>query len=50
MASSTSAFEEIDLAALKVRKILILFLIYWKMFGLKDPAGIFDLLEVVGNG
>ena len=29
---------------------MLLMLFYFRLFCLQDPAGIFDLMEVVGNG
>ena len=50
MAGINTSLDDIDLAALKVWLMTnSLFELLSKYF-LQDPAGIFDLMEVVGNG
>ena len=53
MAGINTSLDDIDLAALKVSPHNSLCLKSWanltELF-LQDPAGIFDLMEVVGNG
>ena len=59
MAGINTSLDDIDLAALKVRFffVWIYLMLMQKIFEIdkeniltQDPAGIFDLMEVVGNG
>ena len=50
MAMVNNSLDEIDLAALKVSFVPSFSIQPRNVVFVQDPAGIFDLMEVVGNG